>query len=149
MTLACCPEIEKNCKGEIMKKLSLCLVLLSTLSFGTTSGNPYMYFLNTASPNLAATYPSTAQVLPGWGKIYSVDIYNSTSSTVIVNCSQNTQPTATAGTPNTNDIPVPTNLGYSSPVNNIVPYPFSDRCWVRSLSGTISSGLVIVTAWGY
>lgn len=127
----------------------LLALLICIPAMATTSGNPFSYYLNTASTNLTATFPASPQLSGPTTRFASVDVVNTTGSPVEVNCSQTTVPTSTSGAIQASSFSVPAGTGYSTPINGLLPYPMVNVCWVRSISGTISSGIVSIVGWGY
>lgn len=137
-----------------MKRILLSLIFVSGIVFGTSAPNaPFTYRLNTETTNLTATFPANPQIgvtVPGpTNKIAFIDILNNSSSEIEVNCSESTRPTSISGSANVDSVPVPGTTGYSSPQGAITLYPFGKVCWLRSVTGTISSGVVEIIAWGY
>lgn len=125
---------------EVLHKLSAMILLISLSAFSA----PYTYRVDTSSTNLAATFPTGAQLAGPSAHIFSVDISNGSSSEIEVNCSSVTQPSVNA----VSSIYVPASSSYSSPINSLLPYPFAKVCWIRSVSGTISSGVIEIVGWG-
>ena len=130
-------------------KLLLLLLLLPLSAFAGNSGNPFTYRLNASVSNLTATFPVAPQLSGPMMRFASVDVFNTSAGEIEVNCSSSTQPTSTPGSINSNSFSVPGNYIYFSPVDGLVPNPFGAACWIRSVSGTISSGIIEIVGWGY
>lgn len=132
-----------------MKKIFFALMLCA-LSHGAASGYPVTYRLNLASTNLTATFPASPQIaMPN--KVVSIDAFSTAGSTteIEINCSEYAQPTSTSGSVQTDSVSLVGGGYYSSPVGGAVPLPFGPNCWFRSVSGTLSSGIFEVVAYGY
>lgn len=123
-------------------RLFLLFLSICSFSFGAP---PWTYRVDTASANMVATFPNVPQVSGPANAISSFDVSNASGSEIEVNCSSATKPTALS----TASVFVPPNTSYSSPVNTILPTPLLKVCWIRSVAGTISSGVIEVVAWGY
>lgn len=117
----------------------------------TSSTNPYTYRVDTSSTNLTTSFPTKPQIgfnIKGPANAISViQVYNGSSSEIEVNCSSATAPSSLS----TTSVYVPGTTGYQSiaPSVSQVSYPFGNTCFLRAVSGTISSGVITLIAWGY
>lgn len=127
-------------RGRPMK-LILFLLLFPILSYAS----PWTSRVNAASTNIAATFPLVPQVTATNG-LSAVQVDNQTASELEVNCTSLTKPASDTIT----SFYVAGYTVWETPANmNLVPYPLGKYCWYRSVSGTISTGVVRVTGWGY
>lgn len=113
---------------------------------GLAMANPYTYRVDTSTSNLSSSFPTTAQVSGPPTAIVMAQVDNSTASEIEVNCSSTSVPSSNS----TNSIYVAGNTAWETPtgVSAIIP-ALAKSCWVRSISGTISSGIIRISIWGY
>ncbi len=111
------------------------------------SSNPYTFRVDTSSTNLSSSFTNAPQLLGPPTAISTIQVYNGSASEIEVNCSSTAKPGSLA----TNSIFVPGTTGYQSiaPSVSLVTVPFEKMCYIRSVSGTISSGVIELVAWGY
>lgn len=130
----------------------LLLLLLSLTAFA----NPWTYRVDTGSSNLGADFlspvltgvsPNTSAPLvygPSVG-FKSIQVYNATSGEIEVNCSRGDGYHPLASTDYLDSFYVPASTGWSTPETQ----PSLGRaCYVRSKSGTLSSGVIQIVGWG-
>lgn len=127
-----------------MKFIISLALFVSSLSIASTS-NPYTYRLDTSSTNLVATFPLIPQLTGPANAIAVFQVSNGSSSEIEVNCSSSSKP----GLNSSNSVYVPGSTAYQSPITSLVVVPYVNICWMRSVSGTISSGVIEITAVGY
>jgi hypothetical protein len=124
----------------------LLIVTFCTIAFGS---NPSTYRVDTSSSNLVATFPNSAQLSGPLTAFSVVQVFNGSGSEIEVNCSQATKPSSNAS----NSFYVPASMGFQT-VSSVpsgstaIKYPLSNVCWMRSVSGTISSGIIQIIGWG-
>ncbi len=123
-------------------KVFLLLLLIPIISYA----NPFTYRVDTSTTNIAATFPTTAQVSGPTNAIVMAQVDNSTGSEIEVNCTKLTTPSSNS----VDSFYVSGNTAWETPVgvSSIIP-ALGKYCWVRSVSGTISSGILRITVWGY
>lgn len=122
-------------------RLALLLFLLPMLAWA----NPWTYRVNTASTNIASTFPLVPQLSGPPNYIANVQIDNQTAVELEVNCNSATKPSSDA----VNSFYIAAYTTYEAPTGMPqLNYPLGSVCWIRGIS-TVSSGIVRVTAWGY
>lgn len=113
--------------------------------------NPYTFRLDTSATNLAATFTTVPQIgSPTYvvgppTAIVMVQVNNPSTSELEVNCSAATTPSANQQ----GSFYVPASTAYQTPYTSAVQLPLGKYCWVRSYTGTISTGIIEIVAWGY
>lgn len=123
-----------------MKKL----FILAAIPFLIAAG-PINYRLDTSSTNLAATF-ANSPVLSATTNFANIQVDNQTASEIAINCSSVLKPSVNA----TPEIRIAGYTAYEPPSYlDMIPYPFGQNCWLRSYSGTISSGIIRITGWQY
>lgn len=126
-----------------MKWLSLLMILSPPL---LATLNPITYRVDTSTSNLAPTFPVGPQLSGFPNSIVMVQIDNQSASEIEVNCTSPTQPSSNS----TNSLYVAGNTAWETPTGiPLLLSPLGKQCWMRSLSGTISSGVIRLSAWGY
>jgi len=111
--------------------------------------NPWTYRLDTSSVNLAPTFGTTpilgvgatAGTSTDLHKILLMQVDNNSTSEIEVNCATFATPPSSNAI---NSIYVEGNTTWSG-MNNT---SLGNRCYWRSVSGTISSGIILLTVWG-
>lgn len=129
--------------GDTMKHFLLLLALISIPAMALQNE----YGLNTATTNLATTYPNAPQ-LTGFTQITTVQVYNGTSQTIEVNCS--------SGTVKPSTCPLGSGLCLGSfhviagaTVSSPVGVSLSSSCFVRADSSLANTGTFFVIGWGW
>ena len=128
--------------------MKLLLAMLLAVNLYAASGNPFTAFKDTSSTNLTSTFPALPQLVgPATGKFYKVDVVNTSAYAMVVNCSESSQPSSSAL--NVDDVVIPGGMGYTLTSFNMLPAPLLNNCWIRALSGTVSSGYWEMVGYGY
>lgn len=115
----------------------LLLLLIPLFVFASSA---YTYRVDTSGSNLAATFPSSAQLTGPQVAFDAIQVDNSTGSEIEVNCSEGSQPSSNSS----DSFYVAGNTTWSTPPKS----GLGKKCWMRSISGTISTGIIRLTGWG-
>lgn len=115
-------------------------LLLVLLVCSCSHAEPWTYRQNTASVNLAATFTTLPMLSGPSTKFSAMQIDNRTAGEIEVNCSRGSVP----GSNSTDSFYVDAYSAWVTPrgIN------LDRQCWLRSVSGTLSSGVIVLTGWG-
>lgn len=114
------------------------LLFLSSLALA----NPWTNRKDLSSSNLAATFGTGAnQILTGPQIGFkAVQVDNLGTGEIEINCTQGSTPSSNSA----DSWYVAAGEGWGSPDNT----PLGKKCWWRSVSGTLSTGILKITGWG-
>ncbi len=116
--------------------------LLLLVLFVCTLGHaePWTYRQDTASVALAATFTTLPKLTGPSTKFSAMQIDNRTGGEIEVNCSRSTVP----GSNSIDSFYVDAYTSWVTPKG----INLDRNCWVRSVSGSLSSGVWVLTGWG-
>jgi len=129
-----------------MKKFLVALTIAFPI-FAVNSGNPYTYRLDMSGSSLTAVFPANPQLKSPNNVFFSIDAFNTSSAEIELNCSETVVPSSVTGSIQQHSVSIPASTGYSSSKNANITYPLGKYCWLRSVTGNITSGVVEVVGW--
>lgn len=128
-----------------MKKLLFLILFLSTAAQAVVAKGVFNYYQDTASTNLATTFPNTPQWTGPATAFAVVDCFNGTGGSIEVNCANTAKPSSLAA----NSFFIPAGLPYNSSDNVFVQLYMVNVCWFRAIGSAASSGIVTCNGYGY
>jgi hypothetical protein len=128
-----------------VRAISILVFSMLTAQLLAAPSGLYNYRLNTASTNLTASFPTVAQFSGPTTAFAEVDINNGSATDIEVNCAATSVPSSNAS----NSFYVPAGISYNSSTTVAVQAYMGNKCWFRSTSGTISSGVITAIGYGY
>ena len=121
------------------------LIILLIALPGFCAQYAFNYRQDFSSSSLSATFPSSPQFTGPASRFAAIDAVNTSEVDIEINCNSTSQPSSNAS----NSWYIPAGFSWSMPITALVAYPALNTCYLRSTSGTISSGVLTINAEGY
>lgn len=130
------------------------IVFSLSLSLFAEQQQQFTYRQDLSANIMSSTFPNKPQLTGPASGIAWVDMWSTSASEFEINCQSSTQPLSkpgdiNGGVPNGPGFSLPPNGSYSPNRNTLIAKPFGNVCWIRSVTGSASSGVLELTAWGY